>query len=72
MNSPRRRETRKTYLDASVAPVEAALAARSGVLDRDAAVIEAGGPGDPEAPIALTKRMIAAEYRNLAEELHWW
>jgi len=44
------------HLDARIVPFERALLARSQVLDKDAAVIEAGGPGDPEVPIVHIPR----------------
>ena len=66
MISPRRRTTRKEYLDASVVPVEAALVTRAEALDA-----QAEAP-DTEVIKGQIQRRIAAEFRALAEELHWW
>lgn len=70
---PRRTEAqRKRHLDASVVPVERALLERAGVLDGRAA----DAPGHPELGIgpadARVLRGVAAEFRALAEELHFW
>ena len=64
MNSPQRRETRKTYLDASVIPVEQALLHRAEVLQQESLRV---GPTS-----LLTLQTIADEFRALAAELHWW
>jgi hypothetical protein len=58
---PSRREHRRTHLDASVVPVERALLARAAELDTRQQYLE-------EIPWA----QVAAEFRRLAEELHWW
>ena len=61
----RRTDTqRKTHLDASVAPVERALLARAEKLEEESTRV---GPTS-----LLTLRTIAAEFRVLAEELHYW
>jgi hypothetical protein len=59
--APPRREQRKTHLDASVIPVERALLARADELEKRTQHIE-------EIPWV----QVAAEFRALAEELHWW
>lgn len=66
MSGPRRREQRRTHLDASTVPVERALIARAQGLAARAAPMP---PGSDTSHILLT---IAAEYTALAEELHWW
>jgi hypothetical protein len=64
--APPRREQRKIHLDASVVPVERALLARAEELEQE---------DDPikflSAP-ELMSAFVAAEFRALAEELHWW
>lgn len=65
MIGPPRRTQRRTHLDASVAPVERALLARADSLEEQADT--ARGMFKPEA-----LRYVAAEFRALAEELHWW
>lgn len=73
MNVPQRRENRRTHLDASVVPVERALLARAGVLEQHVAEITARldkGAALPE--FAEDKLTLAAEFRALAEDLHWW
>lgn len=70
-----RRAQRRTYLDASVVPVEQALLARTEFLSRrasernainQACIIENG----PDIESAVDMR-VAEEFRALAEELHW-
>jgi hypothetical protein len=62
MAEPKRRENRRTHLDASVVPVERALLARAGELEQ---------PVDTAERIDMIKFTVAAEFRALAEELHW-
>ena len=63
--APKRREQRRTHLDASVVPVERALLARAADLDeREKAY---AGPPDGFSPADM-----AIEFRNLADELHYW
>ena len=64
MNEPKRREQRRTHLDASVVPVERALLAR-------AAKLESVPEGAIETENIL-REFLAAEYRFMAEELHFW
>lgn len=81
-NQPKRRESPKTHLDASTVPVERAYLARAEVLSSEAmrvfAVLgpERNGPGmDPDWRERIEpslKLMLAAEFRALAEELHYW
>jgi hypothetical protein len=69
MADPPRREQRRTHLDASVVPVERAYLARADAL------VEANEPlsGDLTTPFPHAVALLfAAEFRNLAEELHWW
>lgn len=72
MSSPQRRDKPKTHLDASTVPVERALLARAAVLDERAA----SAPEHPELGIgpddARLLHGVAAEFRALAEELHYW
>lgn len=71
MTTPRRLEKRRPHLDAQVVPVERALLARAEVLEREVAEGREFIPEDhPErTPDAL--RLVAAEFRALAEEFHW-
>lgn len=64
---PQRREQRRTHLDASVVPVERALLARAGALDESAAA-----PPEPSPDEVRAEKLIADEFRALAEELHYW
>jgi hypothetical protein len=65
MNEPRRREVRRTHLDASAVPVERALLCRAARLE---SVPEETGLAGGEDTI---REWVAAEFRMLAEELHW-
>lgn len=65
MTDPKRREQRKTHLDASAVPVERAFLARAAVLEE-----EADKPDNQVAESILN--IVAGEFRDLAEELHWW
>ena len=68
MNESKRREQRRTHLDASAVPVERALNARADELIQHAGRLRADG-GDEAAD---TYGYMAYEFRALAEELHWW
>jgi hypothetical protein len=57
-DSAARTERRKTHLDASVIPVEKSFLARAEALEQSLAV-------------PTVAAWLAAEYRALAEELHW-
>ncbi len=81
MAEPKRREQRRTHLDASVVPVERALLARAGEIGShlDVARRAARVHGLDEGAAALigavadtAAEIIATEFRDLAEELHWW
>ena len=79
MSDPKRREQRRTHLDASVVPVERALLARAEALeDSEEFTRVSTGPGREltpvrvQTPLAGAHRTVAAEFRALAEELHWW
>jgi len=68
-SGPQRRATRAPHLSAAAVPVELALIARAEELE--------SGPvlslnGTPAATASEVRRMIAAEFRSLAEEMHWW
>jgi len=63
MQPPPRREQRRTHLDASVVPVERALVARAEKLEDQSRKTDGGN---------VNYLFIAAEFRALAEELHWW
>lgn len=76
---PQRRQQRKTHLDASVVPVERALLARAHEISTDAmGTFAVLGPEREDGTPDLAriepnlKLMLAAEFRNLAEELHYW
>lgn len=73
--APRRLEKRRAHIDAAAVPIERALIARAEALEESepVATLEAG----PEAAAMLqavqhSHRFVAAEFRRLAEELHWW
>jgi hypothetical protein len=61
---PQRRTEPRKHLDVSVVPVERALLARARVLEEESTRV---GPAS-----LLTLRTVAAEFRALAEELHYW
>jgi hypothetical protein len=63
MPEPKRRENRKTHLDASVVPVERALLARAEALEDGSRQTDGGN---------VSYLFVAVEFRKLAEELHWW
>ena len=77
MTAPQRRATRQDHLDARVVPVERALLARAELIGSDyAAARQAarahGVQSDMAEVIAdAMAGMVAAEFRALAEELHW-
>lgn len=71
MAEPQRREQRRTHLDASVVPVERALLARATQLSRSARVEELTADLPSETNRVIYGEM-AREFRDLAEELHWW
>ena len=71
---PKRREQRRTHLDASAVPVERALLARAAALTAE--------PGYEVREVVACERVVpmmsvterawlAGEFRTLAEELHW-
>ena len=62
--APKRRETRRTHLDAATVPVERALLARATILSQRGTAMQPG----PEADVLLT---LSAEFTELAEEFHW-
>ena len=84
-SEPQRREVRRTHLDASAVPVERALLARADAIEsrivtshnvewttdvqavRDAVTKAAEDEGRN-----AVARIVAGEFRALAEELHWW
>jgi hypothetical protein len=78
---PPRREQRKTHLDASVVPVERALLARAGQVGSDLGTVrrelrvhgitERDARGLTEVIANSVAAIVAAEFRALAEELHW-
>jgi hypothetical protein len=81
MADPQRRETRRTHLDASVVPVERALIARADSLDEQAHELHASAQArvdiDQQTAEEVTelvgrRRLLAKEFRALAEELHFW
>ncbi len=71
MSEPGRRERRRTLLDVSVVPVEQALLARAAELDKQAEALM-NDLGMPVQELgAGIRRIVACEFRALAEELHW-
>ena len=66
--APSRRSERRTYLAASAVPVERALLARAEALDAEVAAYE----GSEWTPLADALALVRNEFRNLAEELHYW
>lgn len=75
--APKRREQRRTHLDASVVPVERALLARADLIGSDYAAARRaarvhGVQSDMAEVIAdAMAGLVAAEFRALAEELHF-
>lgn len=75
--APRRREQRRTHLDAASVPVERALLARADQLENEALSARGASAALGERVFARggvtaeTVQAIAAEFRALAEELHW-
>jgi hypothetical protein len=74
---PQRRATRQEHLDARVVPVERALLARADDLE-NLALSARGASAALGAPVLAKDNLpadaayaIAAEFRALAEELHW-
>lgn len=65
--TPRRLEKPRKFLDAHLASLESALLYRAGRMDdENTDATEHGGRAD------LVKARIAEQYRELAEELHYW
>jgi hypothetical protein len=62
---PKRREVRQTHLDAHIVPVERALRARAAKLSERGTAMPPGAEAD-------TLLAVAAEFTELAEELHFW
>lgn len=62
---PQRRPEPRKFLDASLVPLERALLARAGELDKKAAV-------EPTGTVNWIAMEMAAEFRALAEELRYW
>lgn len=58
---PQRRPEPRKHLDASVVPVERALLARADALEARPQYVE-----------EIPWKQVAAEFRRLAEELHYW
>lgn len=63
--APKRRTVRRPHLDAASVPVERALLARAEALEEARATF---GDDFPGGEVYVT---LAAEFRLLAEELHW-
>ena len=72
---PPRRTTPAPHLLPQVVPVEKALLARAEAIEADADLLEAQaqklGPGMPPLD-AIACRVVATEFRALADELHYW
>lgn len=71
-NTPPRKTLRTAHLDASIVHVEHALIARAEKLENF--VREETASGDTAVNITriTAADLVAAEFRLLAEELHWW
>jgi hypothetical protein len=78
-----RRETPKLFLDASLIPLEKALVGRAEILEQRGvpefkAVIRneflVHGLTDPNSDIlaAILVKVLSTEFRQIAEELHYW
>ena len=65
--TPPRRDNPKLHLDASVVPVERALLARAEALDA-----EAHEPESEPTIGSAVKLLVSQEFRQLADELHYW
>lgn len=65
---PQRRPVPVPHLMAHIRPVELALQERARVLEDRAIELEKSGPADEIG----TSRLLAAEFRALAAELHHW
>jgi hypothetical protein len=82
--TPPRRDKPKAHLDASVVPVERALLARADVIASDIGTGALAGlirqrarchgvtDGSADALADALALVLAAEFRALAEELHYW
>jgi hypothetical protein len=72
VTGPQRRTTRQAHLNAHIVPVEQALIARAEALDTEARALmdDLGTPAQETG--AGIRRIVAAEFRALAKELHWW
>ena len=78
--APKRRETRRTHLDAAVVPVEQALLAKAADMESASALLReeekrpdaAGTPWLAEDHIrAVALDTTASAFRAVAEEMHW-
>jgi hypothetical protein len=72
LNEPKRRELRRTHLDASVVPVERALLARADELAFAGQTALDNEEGGAEVLLGTVRAAIGQEFRAMAEELHWW
>ena len=66
--APKRREVRRTHLDASAVPVERALLHRAERIEAGSGAAGCIAVGGGPSPLGVA---VAAEFRALAEELHW-
>lgn len=70
--APKRRTVRNTHLNAAAVPVEQALLERAAELDNQAeALMDDLGTPTQELGAGI-RRIMAAEFRALADELHYW
>lgn len=74
---PQRKILRTEHLDASTAHVERAILARAEKLEELATTARSASAAGAEVRVTevLTHEValaIAEEFRNLAEEIHWW
>jgi hypothetical protein len=68
--APKRREVRRTHLDAGVVPVERALLARAEAIE--SRIVTSHNVMLDANPIGAVILLVAGEFRALAEELHWF
>lgn len=66
---PQRREEPRPHLDAALVPLERALVARAKAID---ATLQDLAEDAAVTPEARALRMVAGEFRGLADELHHW
>lgn len=68
---PQRKILRTEHLDASTAHVERAILARANELEKKIADKLISGESVPAIDLVIANFLVT-EFRNLAEEIHWW